>query len=95
MKLYGMQQSRSFRCLWALEEAGIEYEYIPVKLKTEPEDPDSAKNPKYLALNAQGKVPTLVSDNLVLTESVAIITLVVVRQIPVCYQTPVWLCTRN
>ena len=73
MKLYGMQQSRSFRCLWALEEAGIEYEYIPVKLKTEPEDPDSAKNPKYLALNVQGKVPTLVCDDLVLTESVAIL----------------------
>jgi len=73
MKLYGMQQSRSFRCLWALEEAGIEYEYIPVKLKTEPEDPDSTKNPKYLALNVQGKVPTLVSDDLVLTESVAIL----------------------
>ena len=73
MKLYGMQQSRSFRCLWALEEAGIEYEYIPVKLKTELEDPDSAKNPKYLALNVQGKVPTLVSDDLVLTESVAIL----------------------
>lgn len=73
MKLYGMQQSRSFRCLWALEEAGIEYEYIPVKLRTESEDPDSAKNPKYLALNVQGKVPTLVSDDLVLTESVAIL----------------------
>ena len=73
MKLYGMQQSRSFRCLWALEEAGIEYEYIPVKLRTEPEDPDSAKNPKYLALNVQGKVPTLVCVDLVLTESVAIL----------------------
>ena len=73
MKLYGMQQSRSFRCLWALEEAGIEYEYIPVKLRTESEDPDSAKNPKYLALNVQGKVPTLVCDDLVLTESVAIL----------------------
>jgi len=73
MKLYGMQQSRSFRCFWALEEAGIEYEYIPVKLRTEPEDPDSAKNPKYLALNVQGKVPTLVCDDLVLTESVAIL----------------------
>ena len=73
MKLYGMQQSRSFRCLWALEEAGIEYEYIPVKLRTEPEDPDSAKNPKYLALNVQGKVPTLDCDDLVLNESVDIL----------------------
>ena len=73
MKLFGMQQSRSFRCLWALEEAGIEYEYIPVKLRTDSGDPDSAKNPRYLALNVQGKVPTLVDGDLVLTESVAIL----------------------
>ena len=73
MKLYGMQQSRSFRCLWPLEEAGIEYEYVPVKLRTEAEDPDSAQNPRYLAVNTQGKVPTLVNGNLVLSESVAIL----------------------
>ncbi|MDP6536908.1 MAG: glutathione S-transferase family protein [Gammaproteobacteria bacterium] len=73
MKLYGMEQSRSFRCLWALEEAGIEYEYVPVKLRTVAEDPDSAQNPRYLAVNVQGKVPTLVNDDLVLTESVAIL----------------------
>jgi len=73
MKLYGMQQSRSFRCLWALEEAGIEYEYVPVKLRTVAEDPDSAQNPSYLAVNVQGKVPTLVNGNLVLSESVAIL----------------------
>lgn len=73
MKLYGMQQARSFRCLWALEEAGLKYEYVPVKLRTGPEDPDSAQNPSYLALNVQGKVPTLVNGDLVLTESVAIL----------------------
>ena len=73
IKLYGFAQSRSFRCLWALEEAGIEYEYINAKLRTDPEDPDSAKNPNYLALNTQGKVPTLVNDDLVLTESAAIL----------------------
>ena len=73
MKLYGMEQSRSFRCLWALEEAGIEYEYVPVKLRTVAEDPDSAQHPSYLAVNVQGKVPTLVNGDLVLTESVAIL----------------------
>ena len=73
MKLYGMGQSRSFRCLWALEEAGIKYEYVPIKLRTEPEDPLSAQNPEYLKLNVQGKVPTLVNGDLVLTESVAIL----------------------
>ena len=35
MKLYGMQQSRSFRALWALEESALEYDYIPVTLRTD------------------------------------------------------------
>ncbi len=73
IKLYGFQQSRSFRALWALEESGLEYEYIQVRLRTGAELPDSAKNPRYLALNAQGKVPTLVDGDLLLTESVAIL----------------------
>ncbi len=73
IRLYGFQQSRSFRALWALEESGLEYEYTRVKLRTDAEVPDSAKNPKYLAVNAQGKVPTLVDGELKLTESVAIL----------------------
>lgn len=73
MKLYGMAQSRSFRCLWALEEAGIDYEYVPIKLRTDADDPQSARHPDYLSLNVQGKVPTLVNGDLTLTESVAIL----------------------
>jgi glutathione S-transferase len=74
MKLYGMQQSRSFRCLWALEESGLDYEYIPVTIRSGDESAaDSAKNPAYLALNVQGKVPTLVDGDLIVTESVAIL----------------------
>lgn len=72
MKLYGMQQSRSFRTLWALEESGLEYEYIPVTLFGNPTESTSAQNSDYLALNTQGKVPTLVDRDLVLTESIAI-----------------------
>ena len=73
IKLYGFGQSRSFRCLWALEEAGLEYEYVNKKLRTEPNDPDSAKHPSYMELNVQGKVPTLENGDLILTESVAIL----------------------
>lgn len=73
IRLYGFQQSRSFRALWALEESGLQYEYIEVKLRTSAEVPDSAKHPTYLAVNAQGKVPTLVDGGLTLTESVAIL----------------------
>lgn len=73
MKLYGMGQSRSFRALWALEECGLEYEYVNTTLRTDGSDTDSAKHPNYLELNAQGKVPTLVDGDLVLTESFAIV----------------------
>ena len=73
MKLYGMQQSRSFRCLWALEESGLDYEYVPIKLRTSGDQPDSAQHPSYLAVNIQGKVPTLIDDKMILTESVAIL----------------------
>lgn len=73
MKLYGMAQSRSFRALWALEESGLAYEYVPVKLMSDAGDTSSTRHPGYLALNVQGKVPTLVDGGLVLTESGAIV----------------------
>lgn len=73
MKLYGMAQSRSFRALWALEETGIPYEYIPIKLFASASESDSAQNPDYTALNTQGKVPTLVDGDFILTESAAIV----------------------
>jgi glutathione S-transferase len=72
MKLYGMGHSRSFRALWALEESGLDYEYINTKLRTDSSDPASATHPNYLALNVQGKIPTLVDGDLVLSESIAI-----------------------
>lgn len=73
MKLYGMAQSRSFRALWALEETGIPYEYIPIKLFANESESGSAQNPDYTALNTQGKVPTLVDGDFILTESAAIV----------------------
>ena len=68
-----MAQSRSFRALWALEESGLVYEYVAIKLFGDSADADSAQNAAYLTLNVQGKVPTLVHQDLVLTESVAIL----------------------
>lgn len=71
LTLYGLGASRSFRCLWALEEAGLNYDYINLDLASS--DEGGAKSAHYLALNSQGKVPTLVHDDLVLTESAAIL----------------------
>ena len=73
MTLYGMGQSRSFRCLWALEECGLDYDYVPVNTRTPAGEPGSTRHPDYLALNIQGKVPTLMTGEKVLTESGAIL----------------------
>jgi glutathione S-transferase len=73
MKLYGKGSSRSFRCLWAAEEAGLDVDYIDVAFGS---DGDNGTNSEaYRLLNYQGKVPTLVDENqdLVLTESGAIV----------------------
>ncbi|MGB0495073.1 MAG: glutathione S-transferase family protein [Kangiellaceae bacterium] len=71
MKLYGMGKSRSFRALWALEESEIEYEYIAVEFGSR--DKNGTLSDEYRMLNSQGKVPTLVDGDLVLTESGAML----------------------
>ena len=65
MILYGRGQSRSFRCLWALLESGVQFEYIHVDRENLPDN--------YQGLNSQIKVPTLVDEDLVLNESAAIV----------------------
>lgn len=69
IKLYGFPQTRSVRVAWALEEANAEYEYGLVNLRT-----GEHKQPAFLAINPSGKIPSLVDDRLVITESAAICT---------------------
>ncbi|OED44792.1 hypothetical protein ACH42_06680 [Endozoicomonas sp. (ex Bugula neritina AB1)] len=77
ISLYGSGQSRSFRALWALEESGLEYEYFHTAIGHPTEG--GSRHPSYLINNAQGKVPTLIDDNVALTESAAIINYVASR----------------
>ncbi len=65
--LYGINTSRAFRCLWMLEELGIEYRHQPVDFRGE-----DLQSPGYLALNPNGRIPTLQDGELVLWESMAI-----------------------
>ena len=68
MKLYGSKNSRSLRCVWALEEAGATYDYQRVNMmKGEGYAPD------YKAVNPLGKIPALQDGTLTLTESMAIV----------------------
>lgn len=66
IKLYGIPQSRASRPLWMLEELGVPFELVPVNFSGE------NKKPEYLALNPNGRLPTLDDDGLVLFESLAI-----------------------
>jgi glutathione S-transferase len=65
--LHGIRVSRAGRCIWMLEELGLEYENAPVSFVGD------AQKPEYLALNPNGRVPTLVDDDgTVVWESMAI-----------------------
>jgi glutathione S-transferase len=66
-KIYGWKRSRAIRCLWVLEELGLEYEHIPLNPNL-----GETRTPAYLELNPSGKIPTLVEDDFVLSESIAI-----------------------
>lgn len=66
IRLYGVAASRAVRCLWMLEELGIEYEHVPTSFS------DDSKTPEYRKLNPNGRVPTLVDGDTVLWESMAI-----------------------
>lgn len=67
LKLYGVTTSRAFRCLWMLEELGVPYEREPIDFRT-----GGTRDPAYLAVNPNGRVPALQEDGLVLWESMAI-----------------------
>lgn len=66
MKLYGITGSRALRSIWAAEEVGADYELVKTHFMGD------SKKPDYLALNPNGRVPTLVDGDLVLFESMAI-----------------------
>jgi glutathione S-transferase len=66
IKLYGIPMSRAARCLWMLEELGVDYELVPTSFLGD------AQKPEYLKLNPNGRIPALDDDGVVLFESLAI-----------------------
>ena len=65
--LYGSPSTASLVVHWLLIELGIEHELHVLDF-----DKHEQKSPEYLKLNPQGRVPTLLIDGQVLTESAAI-----------------------
>jgi glutathione S-transferase len=68
LKFYSFPRSSGTRVQWALEELGVEYEYVLLD-RAKQEHLGSA----YLAINPNGKVPALVDDGERLFESIAIL----------------------
>ncbi|MGL5839981.1 MAG: glutathione S-transferase family protein [Sphingorhabdus sp.] len=63
---YTNPMSRGQIARWALHEAGADYDQVLLDYGT------SMKAPEFLAINPMGKVPTIVHDGKVVTESAAI-----------------------
>jgi glutathione S-transferase len=66
MKIYGSPMSRASRVMWCAKELGVPFEHIDVPW-------DKLKEPSFLAVNPNGKVPGFEDGNLKLFESLAII----------------------
>jgi len=67
IKLYGISASRTLRPLWLLEEIGMKYEQIPVDFRK-----GENREPEFLKINPNGKLPALIDGDLALFESMAI-----------------------
>jgi glutathione S-transferase len=69
MKLYEFGPTRAIRARWALQELDVPFEAVTVNLLK-----GENRSPEFLKINPAGKLPALVDDGFVLTESVAIVT---------------------
>ncbi len=67
LRLYEFGPTRAARCRWLLQELELPYECIEVDLRRE-----EHREPWFLELNPNGKVPVLVDGDLILFESAAI-----------------------
>lgn len=68
MKLYGSRNSRSLRCVWALEEAAAIYDYQRIWMMK-----GEGQSPAFKTINPAGKIPVLIDGDMTLTESAAIV----------------------
>lgn len=68
MRLYEFGPTRSIRVRWTLQELGVDFESVTVNLMV-----GEHRRPEFLKINPAGKLPVLVDDDFVLTESVAIV----------------------
>ncbi len=75
LKLHHLENSRSQRILWLLEELGVDYELVSYQ-----RDPDSGLAPSaLLEVHRLGKSPVITDDDVTIAESGAIVEYLVER----------------
>jgi glutathione S-transferase len=67
LRIYGIARTRAFRALWIAKELGLDYEHVPVEIGAA-----GARQPDYLAINPNGRLPAIDDGGFVLWESLAI-----------------------
>lgn len=63
-QVIGATKTRTMRVLWTLEELGVAYDH----------QPESPRSDAVKRLNPSGKIPVLIADGAILTDSIAIVT---------------------
>jgi glutathione S-transferase len=67
LRIYGIARTRAFRVLWMAKELGLDYEHLPIEIGAA-----GARKPDYLAINPNGRLPSIDDDGFVMWESQAI-----------------------
>ena len=78
MKVFHAPGSRSLRVLWAVEEMGLDCEAVPTSFQK--------PSAELLAVNPSRTLPAFVDDDVIITESVAILIYLATKKGP----TPLW-----
>jgi glutathione S-transferase len=67
LRIYGVARTRAFRPLWMAQELGLDHEHLPIEIGDA-----GARNPEFLAINPNGRLPAIDDGGFVLFESLAI-----------------------
>jgi glutathione S-transferase len=67
LRIYGIARTRAFRAIWIAGELGLPYEHVPIEIGAA-----GARQPDYLAINPNGRLPAIDDGGFILWESLAI-----------------------
>src|SRR5438105_337050 len=67
LRIYGVARTRAFRAIWMAQELGLDYQHVPIEI-----GPAGARQPEYLAINPNGRLPAIDDDGFTLWESLTI-----------------------